>query len=110
MKVVINVHYRGDGDSARRFVEDMVSEGVLERVRAEGGCLGYEYFASMEDPGHVLLVEHWEDESALDAHSRSDNMAAISSLKNRYALSAEVERNDGRDGPGRRWFLRAWTR
>lgn len=46
----------------------------------------------MEDPGHVLLVEHWEDESALDAHSRSDNMAAISSLKNRYALSAEVER------------------
>ena len=46
----------------------------------------------MEDPGHVLLVEHWEDESALDAHSHSDNMAAISSLKNRYALSAEVER------------------
>ena len=92
MNVVINVHYSGKGDGARRFVQDMVSEGVLERVRAEEGCLGYEYFVSMEDPGRVLLVEHWEDESALEAHSRSDNMAAISSLKNRYALSAEVER------------------
>ena len=92
MGVVINVHYRGNGGSARRFVEDMVSEGVLGAVHAEDGCIGYEYFVSFEDPDSIVLIEHWRDEAALDAHTRSENMRRIGSLKDRHCLSATVEK------------------
>ncbi len=92
MGVVINVSYNGVGDSARKFVESMITEGVLEAVRAEDGCLGYEYFISMDDPGRVLLVEHWRDESSLDAHTNSDNMRAIGALKERHGLTAAIEK------------------
>ena len=92
MSVVINVYYRGDGGSVRRFVEEMVSEGVLEAVRAEDGCIGYEYFVSLDDPDSMVLIEHWRDEAALEAHARSENMKTIGLLKDRHCLSATVEK------------------
>lgn len=130
MNVVINVHYRGCGGSVRRFVEDMVSEGVLEAVRAEDGCIGYEYFVSFDDPDSMVLIEHWRDEAALEAHARSENMKRIGSLKDRHGLSATVEKfshrfrvsilhqmqdtaaNEevgDRTRSGHRWFLRVST-
>ena len=92
MNVVINVHYKGSGGSARRFVEDMVSEGVLEAVRAEDGCIGYEYFVSFDDPESIVLIEHWRDEAALEAHACSENMKRISLLKDRHGLSSAIEK------------------
>ena len=92
MKVVINVIYKGVDDNARRFVERMVTDGVLNAVRAEEGCLGYEYFVSLEDPGCVLLIEHWSDEASLEAHSKSDNMRTIGLLKERYGLTSTIEK------------------
>ena len=130
MNVVINVHYRGSGGSVRRFVEDMVSEGVLEAVRAEDGCIGYEYFVSFDDPDSMVLIEHWRDEAALEAHARSENMKRTGSLKDRHSLSATVEKfsyrfrvsilhqmqdtaaNEevgDRTRSGHRWFLRVST-
>ena len=53
MSVVINVMYEGSDGAAEAFVGDVVSEGLLDAVRSEDGCLGYEYFRSMEDPDRV---------------------------------------------------------
>lgn len=38
---------------------------------AEPGCLGYEVFQSTDQPGTVLLLEHYRDEAALQAHRQS---------------------------------------
>lgn len=92
MTITLNVYYRGTGGSARRFVENMVSEGILADVRAEDGCLGYSYYVSMEDDDVVLLVEHWRDAEALDVHSSAPNMARIGELKERHGLVSEIER------------------
>ena len=35
---------------------------------AEPGCLGYEVFRSAKDPAHLVLIEHYRDGAALDAH------------------------------------------
>lgn len=34
----------------------------------EPGCEQYEIFQSAEDPDRLVLVEHWTDQAALDAH------------------------------------------
>lgn len=92
MAVVLNVYYRGIDGSALHFVDDIVSEGILADVRAEDGCLGYSYYQSKEDGDVVLLVEHWRDQAALDAHGSTLNMARIGALKERHGLKTEIER------------------
>jgi len=38
---------------------------------AEPGCLGYEAFHSVNDPGALLLVERYRDGAAIEAHRNS---------------------------------------
>lgn len=35
---------------------------------AEPGCLGYEVFQQIDEPGALLLLEHYRDGAALEAH------------------------------------------
>ena len=36
--------------------------------RSEAGCLGYGFFAAVEDPMSFVAVEEWADREALDRH------------------------------------------
>ncbi|MDZ7887017.1 MAG: antibiotic biosynthesis monooxygenase family protein [Mycobacterium sp.] len=38
---------------------------------AEPGCLGYSILQDTEDSSHVVLVEHYRDTAALEAHLNS---------------------------------------
>ena len=42
MSLVVNIYYTGKNGSARKFAEEMVSRGIVNRVRAEGGNEKYE--------------------------------------------------------------------
>lgn len=44
---------------------------LREQSLAEPGCLGYEVFRSVGDPGVVLLIERYRDSAAIDAHRNS---------------------------------------
>lgn len=35
MSLTINIYYTGENGSAKKFAEEMVSSGVVDRVRAE---------------------------------------------------------------------------
>jgi quinol monooxygenase YgiN len=43
---------------------------------AEPGCLGYEVFQSTEATGTLLLLEHYRDDDALEAHRLSAHYRA----------------------------------
>ena len=66
MSLTINIYYTGENGNARKFAEEMVKTGVVDRVRAEKGNLRYNYFFPMDDPETVLLIDRWESEDALD--------------------------------------------
>lgn len=44
---------------------------------AEPGCLGYEVFLSSDAPRTVLLLEHYRDADALEAHKQSAHYQAL---------------------------------
>ena len=96
MSITVNLYYKGAGDNARKFAEEMTSRGIVDRIRAEEGNERYEYFFPMDDPETVLLIDRWRDEEALDIHHKSEMMKEIAELREKYKLRLKVERY--RDG------------
>jgi quinol monooxygenase YgiN len=45
------------------------------RTRELPGCLYFEFAETLDDPGRFLVVQQWRDQSALDAHYRSQVFA-----------------------------------
>ena len=42
--------------------------------QAEAGCLHYQFYSDLADPGTLFIFESWASEAALDAHGSSDDM------------------------------------
>ncbi len=92
MSLIINIYYTGINGSARKFAEEMVSSGIVDRVRAEEGNERYEYFFPMEDSETVMLIDKWKNQEALDLHHKSEMMKEIADLRNKYELKMRVEK------------------
>lgn len=45
---------------------------VKETVK-EQGCISYELFQDIEDPKSLTLIEEWEDEEALQRHTKTSH-------------------------------------
>ena len=91
MILTINIYYTGENGSAKKFVEEMISKGIVEQVRKERGNKRYEYFFPENDPETVLLIDCWENQEALDLHHKSPMMEQIAELRNKYKLKMKVE-------------------
>ena len=92
MSLIINIYYTGENGNARKFAEEMISSGIVDKVRSEEGNLGYEYFFPMNNPETVMLVDKWKDQEALDIHHKSPMMKEIAKLRLKYKLSMKVEK------------------
>ena len=92
MAITVNIRYTGRGSNARAFAEEMTSSGTVDLIRFEPGNLRYEYYASLDNPETVLLVDTWSDQAAIDAHHASPMMATIAALREKYDLHMTVER------------------
>lgn len=92
MSLVVNIYYTGKNGSARKFAQEMVATGIVEKVKAEEGNERYEYFFPMEDSETVMLIDKWKNQEALDLHHRSEMMKEIADLRNKYELKMRVER------------------
>ena len=50
---------------------------MVRASRAEDGCIDYAFASDLADPDTLILFERWRDQAALDAHGKSDHMAAF---------------------------------
>lgn len=92
MPITLNVYYTGQNEKAIAFANEMLTSGIVDRIRAEEGNLKYEYFLQITDPNTVLLVDSWESQQALDKHHASPMMQEIIALREKYDLHMRVER------------------
>ena len=92
MSLIVNIYYTGKNGSARKFAEEMVSKGIVDRVRNEEGNERYEYFFPMEDEETVMLIDRWKNQEALDLHHKSEMMKEIAKLREKYVLRMRVEK------------------
>ena len=92
MAITVNLRYSGKNGNAKRFAEEMIQSGTVDRIREEKGNLRYEYFISMDDPETVLLIDSWTDQKAIDEHHASSMMGTIAELREKYDLHMKAER------------------
>ena len=98
MSITINIYYKGENGNAKKFAHEMVSSGIVDRVRKEEGNLKYEYFFPMDDKETVLLIDRWKNEAALTFHHKSEMMKEIADLRNKYQISMKVEKFKSLEG------------
>ncbi len=92
MDITINIYYKGENGNVKKFVNEMISSGIVDRVREEEGNEKYEYFFPMDDEETVLLIDKWKSKEALDIHHKSEMMKKIADLRSKYHLSMKVEK------------------
>lgn len=66
------------------FVEKVKSEGILDGIRAEDGCLRYDYYFSEADKNELLLIEAWESKRHQEVHIAQPHMDKLRSFKDAY--------------------------
>ena len=90
--IILHVYYRCKSGVAQDFVRAIKESGAQDLVRAEDGCIQYDYTLSLEEPDTVVLLEKWRDSDALAAHMQQPHMETIKELKSRFALDTVIER------------------
>jgi len=67
IRVIATFHLQADMfDVAMKIAEVLVSE-----TREEDGCIQYDLLQDTTNQQHLVMVEHWESQEKLDAHSTS---------------------------------------
>ena len=92
MSFTINIYYKGENGSARKFADEMISSGLVEEIRNKKGNLRYEYFEPLDDKETILLIDSWENQESLDMHHKSETMNKIIELRNKYDLKKKKKK------------------
>ncbi len=72
------------------FVERVRSEGILADIRAEDGCLRYDYYFSESDKNELLLIEAWETAEHQKVHIAQPHMDRLRGFKDDYVESTTL--------------------
>ncbi len=92
--VILHVTYVCKPGMAEPFVRALKEQGLQDAVRAEDGCMQYDYHISCEVPDTVVLLEMWRDMDALKVHSGQPHMKDILKLKQEYTTDTRILRFD----------------
>ena len=99
--ITVIIKYSGVDNNAKKFMEEMLSSGIVDQIRNEEGNLRYEYLYPINDNESVVLIDSWKDQKALDRHHQLPLMQMIASLREKYDLHMKVEKyqsiEDGKD-------------
>lgn len=83
------------GENKREAFIDKVKEtGVLSAIRAEDGCIKYDYYLSEKDENELLLIEQWEAKECQQIHIGQPHMDLFREFKDDYIIDTvlgEVE-------------------
>lgn len=76
------------------FIQKVKETGVLDAIRAEDGCIRYDYYLSEKDSNELLLIEQWESKQHQQIHIKQPHMDTLRSFKDYYitnTLLGEIE-------------------
>jgi len=90
--IILHVTYTCAPGKAEEFVSALKESGLQETVRAEDGCLQYDYHLSCEEKDTVVLIERWRDAEALAKHGKAPHMAKIPALKEGRVITTDIKR------------------
>lgn len=88
--IILNVTYSCKQGQREAFLDAIKTEGLDVASRKEEGNSKYDYYASTQDPDELLLIEHWRDEDALNAHFEQPHFRKLGQLKDEFVENTEI--------------------
>lgn len=91
--ITLNVYYRFSQEGEReRFLKMLYEQGIVQGSRQEAGNRKYDYYFSESSDLEMLLVEHWTDAPALEAHAQTPHFKRIPGIKSAFNVDIRIER------------------
>lgn len=90
--LLLCVTYTAKPGMREKFVNEIVSGGILEKIRNEEGCLSYDYYYAASEEDKILLVERWESEEHQKVHMGQPHMEQLKAVKDAYILDVQLEK------------------
>ena len=90
--LTLYVRYLAKPGCRESFLRQLTTEGIIDAIRREDGCLRYDYFLSVQNADEILLVEQWETEEQQQIHLRTPHMDQLRRLKSEYVADAQLGR------------------
>lgn len=50
---------------------------LVEKSKQETGCIAYNLFHDLRNPGHFIFIEEWVDRAALDVHIQTEHFQRL---------------------------------
>lgn len=83
-ELTLLVTYTAKPGMRETFLRALAARGIPDMIRAEAGCLQYDYYLSIERADEILLLERWTSPRAQTAHLGQPHMAALREIKEQY--------------------------
>ena len=72
------------------YIQKMKDTGILDAIRAEDGCIQYDYYLSEKDPNIILLIEQWQTKQHQQIHLTQPHMAQMRTFKAEYITNTAL--------------------
>ena len=92
--LTLNVYYRCKSGQREAFYKALCDLGTRAVSVQDAGFVKYDYYFDMQDPDVLLLVESWESQEHLTAHSSTETFAKLQALKGIYCEDVKLDRFD----------------
>ena len=66
------------------YIQRVKETGIVDAIRAEEGCIRYDYYLSEKDPEELLLIEQWESRQHQQIHLTQPHMDQLRGFKGDY--------------------------
>ena len=86
----IYVIYKTKEGHREAFINELNSSGVASAVRAEDGCLRYDYYLSERNENEILLIETWETKRHQEIHVTQPHIATLKALKEKHVIDTKL--------------------
>jgi (4S)-4-hydroxy-5-phosphonooxypentane-2,3-dione isomerase len=89
-RIMIVVEFEVTPQHTSDFVALMKNHARLSRQ--EDGCQQFDVMQAQDNPNHVLFVEAWRDQAALDVHSKLPRMAENRKIYEPWVVNRKATR------------------
>lgn len=89
----LSVNYFAKPGRREEFLRRIVEDGILAAIRAEEGCLRYDYYLSCQNEDEILLLEEWDTAEHQRTHMEQEHMKSLRVIKDDCIADTQLHKD-----------------
>ena len=89
----LSVNYCAKPGRREEFLRRIVEDGILAAIRAEEGCLRYDYYLSCQNEDEILLLEEWDTAEHQRTHMEQEHMKRLRVIKDDCIADTQLHKD-----------------